>query len=244
VCGPDVTQWFYEDLKKHIEWAKKFQGTGSRIMEFAHQAKNLMAHKWMTFDHGDGECATNDCRATVTLAGVCIRKNVLGNIAFMLIGTMFPPGWPWGTPTEVARKGIEIGGTWPSGAERKDNVAAFGVGTWLAGLWPTITNLQTFTTTMWGLLNNPTVLNTYAGELKKAAKLVLKDLTWIEDSATPGGYDTAKCEKCGKTWSPYFPSSIDMGIEILKEYNKMKDPEQDIEDWRKKKYENYYGSGE
>jgi RHS repeat-associated protein len=172
VSGPDVTEWFAKDLIKHIlyrrtqqeDWWKKYEERnglaggvvvgdafmvycGADLFNYKEQAAHLMNYKWMSFTP-DG---TGMGKNTVVLAGEILRKNQLGNIALLVVGTLLPvqtPGklTPW-TPTDIVEY-VYVDKpavstylkTHPhasnygvfKGLYRADNLAAFGVGTAIA----------------------------------------------------------------------------------------------------------------
>ena len=134
VCGPDVTEWFYKDLKDQLAYVKQAEAetTGERQKRFYYTAKFNFAYKWLNFTVVGTNCATGPCNDTVWLAGTCVRKNVLGNIAFGALAAATPFS---GTKQDV-RTAYHVGDKYSpasslAGVQRADNLAAFGVGDFL-----------------------------------------------------------------------------------------------------------------
>ncbi len=151
--GPDVTDWFVDDILSHLAYAQSElpKRQGAKNESLVNQAKYLAAPKWIDFKSGTGKGAN-----TVVLAGHVLRKNQLGNIEFGVLISAIPT---FGTnvtnePTpatavQYARKGAydySVGtvltyqnhpwaedgwesdlGKW-KGTPRVDNLAAFSVG--------------------------------------------------------------------------------------------------------------------
>jgi RHS repeat-associated protein len=110
-CGPDITDWFAEELKIHRNWVqtersafdaetlRKFEEclkaspsseacigilTARQkdwLLSFADYAKAI-PYKWMHFRHLVPDCPSVDCLFTVTLCDTCIHRGELGNIMF------------------------------------------------------------------------------------------------------------------------------------------------------------------
>jgi hypothetical protein len=164
-AGPDVTDWFAEDLVDQIKYrvgeqqriAKKYPlppaGFGGRdagdaaaagaataaatadLFSFRYQAKYLMCPKWIDFGGPQEGRGVN----TVVLADRCLRKNVLGNIELLVVGTVLPTSagvdftvhYPYFFPNGCTyfedHPYADNFGPW-KGKVRADNLAAFGVG--------------------------------------------------------------------------------------------------------------------
>ena len=89
-CGPDITSWFLKDMKAHlklsIEWKEKSFGP-MESLRFRNHAGLLMSHKWMNFNKEPKDF----CRHTVSVAGYCLDRRVLGSFLFGLISYKTPP---------------------------------------------------------------------------------------------------------------------------------------------------------
>jgi len=239
VCGPDVTEWFARDLVTHVGVAQEIaRNAGNvRLHAFRFQAKYWMSYKWMNFDVKG--CGTGPCRNTVMIWGTCIRKNQLGNIAFGLVGTLFPPGNLFGkyeTPMSVMEKAYGINdGRYPkdhphsgdygkyAGQLRKDNLMGFRVGSFIATKMLQEKNMHPSAWT--GIMPGVLALEPTSRDLKEGivklyydkggkGKITAADLTWIPEY---GGFDTRKCAKCPNKWTP-MGTSIDAFYRLLDQY--------------------------
>ncbi len=166
-AGPEATAWFASDIVAQIDYRKydiarvygdllpdngiapkspgfRLEMNSADLNVFKYQAKYLMASKWYRFrDPKIGEKGY----ATVVVAGVPLRKNILGNIEFGIVGNLLPPS----TLSDVAvmRVGYGLGNKYGVdydgnahphqanmkgfvGDYRADNLSAFGVGAEIA----------------------------------------------------------------------------------------------------------------
>jgi hypothetical protein len=89
VAGPDVTSWFACDLIAQLKhrFDTKSGNPAIDVTAFRDQAADTMSYKWMNFG---GPVEGNGVN-TVVLGNAALRKNQLGNLAFMVVGTMYPP---------------------------------------------------------------------------------------------------------------------------------------------------------
>jgi hypothetical protein len=108
-CGPDVTEWFIEELQRHYEAVEEqfeevFEGplpdpAGSAVVgNMVHLLVEMLnyaiylRYKDMTFSEGDCPSAVSHCDETVTLGGRCVHRSELGNIMFgYVFHTFFRP---------------------------------------------------------------------------------------------------------------------------------------------------------
>jgi uncharacterized protein RhaS with RHS repeats len=206
-CGPDVTAWFFQDVRSQIQYMKRIiakqnpnnSGMLSDLKAFFYQAKYYMSYKWMDFDAPG--CGTGRCRSTVSLANVCIRKNQLGNIMYGILASMFPPN---GYTTQSAiQKGYNIGPNYASpyhantygtflGKPRADNLAAFGVGVSFAEAMNA--NITTSGDYFKTVLGDPKALSRFSSLYPgQVTSLSLANLTFIPQF---GGFDTRSCKPC------------------------------------------------
>jgi RHS repeat-associated protein len=149
-CGPDITDWFAEEMDIHWNWVLAEKGafeaetgrlyrecmrtTTSRgcagiyiarteiwLLSFRDYAKAI-PYKWMNFRNLVPGCPYPDCWFTVTLCDTCIERSELGNIMFGFSAK------PWGWPGWVARQlALAVGAL----QEEWDKAAA-GIGYYLA----------------------------------------------------------------------------------------------------------------
>jgi hypothetical protein len=84
--GPDVLDWFAEDLVLHMK--QRVENNRLLFGGFVHQAADLMSHKWIDF----GGPRTGRGVNTVVLNSKVLTKNELGNIALLVIGRIWPTG--------------------------------------------------------------------------------------------------------------------------------------------------------
>jgi hypothetical protein len=188
-CGPDVSGWFWQDLKAHAARLQPIRLNLSFLLDFLPSVKYYMAYKWMKFSVAGSTCATGSCHDTVWLGtlqgGACVRKNILGDIGFAyLVGQLnVSVGVGAGLRSAMAgpRSAIQfaynlaptLGSSNPSqaiyggflGVQRADNLAAFGVGEGLSAANPT-TYAQFLDLLESGITaDNPskTALNTFKG---------------------------------------------------------------------------------
>jgi hypothetical protein len=87
-CGPDVTQWFVDELNTHKEFVKSVhddspldtEGSFTLLIKFRIYAGTI-PYKWCNFTTAN--CPTcSKCADTVMLCGTCISKTELGGIMF------------------------------------------------------------------------------------------------------------------------------------------------------------------
>jgi hypothetical protein len=96
-CGPDVTDWFIEEMRVHLNFSKQMFskygptnifnfGTNDRAtnksLAFMTYASTLL-YKKMPFR---GCFCPQDCKQSVTLCGKCIDNSELGNLAYGATG--------------------------------------------------------------------------------------------------------------------------------------------------------------
>jgi RHS repeat-associated protein len=247
-CGPDVTTWFIKDLANQLSIiqhayevvesdTRDLQEEGvlvlasTRKLETFRKYMARLAYKWMDFSAPG--TATGKCYATVELAGKCIRKNQLGNIAFAYLANLAPPpgfngrtaiNWAYKHGAHSYRGSHQANfGVW-AGTPRADNLAAFAVGTALASggnITPNSLNAA---------LNGN--LMTYSG---LDSWMKGWELTWVPEY---GGFDTAKCCLTHIPWNgkPSAQISDDLTNEA-----KQNDPNDTFDDWANFWYENYWG---
>ena len=258
VCGPDVTAWFFNDIKAHIDIAKVSVGQGelkTRIDEFRIQAAYLMAHKWMPFEEGT-KCATGRCVNTVMLAGICIRKNQLGNMMFGIIGAMYPPGGPpFQTGPDVMRFGYSLGSKYDpnhpfaansgasKGLNRADNLAAFGIGSTLASSFSAgKVDANNFSQLLSTTMASPAALNACASLYPTGATptLTLKELAYAPEF---GGFNTMSCRPCqdvskGAVVKSGVTSAV-FGMSLRKYWADKTGKTESFDKWVQKKFEDY-----
>lgn len=89
-CGPDITSWFLKDIKAHLklsmDWKEKSFGP-MESLRFRNHAGLLMSQKWMNFN----KVSKGVCTHTVSIAGYCLDRRVLGSFLFGLISYKTPP---------------------------------------------------------------------------------------------------------------------------------------------------------
>lgn len=247
MCGPDVTKWFYKEAEAHIAKTQASQNKSwvERVPAFQDQAAYDMAYKWMDFTVKG--CGTGSCRHTVWLAGICLRKNQLGNIMFMIVGTIYPPGWPYDTSMKVAKKGYSLGRVYDkdhphakkmfgkyAGKRRRDNWAAFEVGMALG--------YQRSQGSSWDV-------EVFSRSLEREIRQRLEDITFITIN---DGYSTARCQRCKAEGADEWKgkSSFDARkalestySEFLREHYKYSAPitfpVTSYDDWLQMNYEDY-----
>jgi RHS repeat-associated protein len=123
-CGPDITDWFAEEVRIHWNWIQTEKGaftaeterlyrqclsasasetcialhtarTEQWLISFRDYAKAI-PYKWMRFRHLVPDCPTLDCWFTATLCDTCLQRSELGNIMFGFAANL------WGWPAELA----------------------------------------------------------------------------------------------------------------------------------------------
>jgi RHS repeat-associated protein len=151
-CGPNVTKWFLQDLVAELRDFDDRRATnkalfhnryvdsdlledGANAESWKFIVKYQLSYKWMDFGGPSG----GDCCNTVEFAGVCIRKNQLGNIAFGVFANLLGDATS-DTAVKTAYDAVGAYGTYDkthphaslrgsaAGTPRTDNLAAFGVG--------------------------------------------------------------------------------------------------------------------
>jgi len=93
VCGPDVTDWFREELKIHTTFFKnaafKTMGPIWKLLLFKYYAARL-PYGYLKYKSPDGKCPQNKvCADTVTFMDACIHRSDLGNIMFGAMGVVW-----------------------------------------------------------------------------------------------------------------------------------------------------------
>src|SRR5580658_3888063 len=110
------------------------QGAGRFGIRYISTARFAFGYKWLDFSVPGTACATGKCNDTVWLGtaskGKCLRKNVLGNIAYGALASASPLTGHAETDVRTAYS-PEL--TQLPGVRRADNLAAFGVGSYLTG---------------------------------------------------------------------------------------------------------------
>ncbi|MCE9534651.1 MAG: hypothetical protein K8T89_26550, partial [Planctomycetes bacterium] len=140
LAGPEGTDWFALDIAGQIELRSKLLKNLPRLTAdtfyLERQAPFLMAPKWLDFRSPEKGRGVN----TVVIEGVPLRKNILGNIEFGLISSLYPfKGWTGDRMISQAYTAAIVGRYNPDhphsvnmgafrGLKRADNLAAFGVG--------------------------------------------------------------------------------------------------------------------
>jgi RHS repeat-associated protein len=212
-CGPDVTEWFLKDLRSHaadLRLALKVYSDDQdkMIVYFAEVAKYYLSYKWMDFSK-EG-CGTGKGAHTVMFAGVCIRKNQLGNIAFGYISNITGLG----NDLTTIRMGYIPGSTYDKthphranfgkyvGMQRADNLAAFSLGAAIRAIpdgegMATDKLAQLVASGM--VKNGADMYSKYADLYEKGAKLTIDNLTFIPEY---GGFDTRSLKPCMKDGKP------------------------------------------
>jgi hypothetical protein len=218
-CGPDVTEWFLKDLKQHLDSLRrnrKATTDDAYFESFRQRMKYLLAYKWMPF--GTTECGTGKCKNTVMFAGVCMRKNQLGNIAFGFL-TNFTGLINNKITVSLAYSGVPylIPGvntydkTHPYannfgkyiGAQRADNLAAFSLGAEISAIPLVDTlSLDKLAQLVLTFIKNNNTFNKYASLYygsDQNAGLTLDNLTFVPEYE---GFNTQSCKPCkGSTYS-------------------------------------------
>ena len=83
-CGPDVTDWFVEEMNLHLKFFSGYSaGFIVKIATFDRYAKRI-AYKYLRFKVDN--CPSTSCADTVTLCDRCIQVSELGNIMFGFVG--------------------------------------------------------------------------------------------------------------------------------------------------------------
>lgn len=257
ICGPDVTEWFYKEIKAHLDYAKRnVKKLGPSIFLFRDQAAYNMAYKWMDFIIQG--CGTEKCEHTVLLADLCIRKNQLGNIMFMIVGSIYPP-FPF-SRQGVAQQGYKINkGRYPkdhphaenygifAGTPRTDNLAAFSFGTYIGENWNRLTSYKDLETFLQKAYQNKEAFNYYTnlmdGEKGIPTEIDLRNLTFVPEY---GGFRTSECKKCNAPRAEKWQgkSSFEARKYLFKTHKEYKQEggKMEIDEWLKFNYENYKSS--
>jgi len=92
-CGPDVTDWFYDELILHWNYSvTQYNNHGwwrfhapSSYTDFATYA-NSLNYKFMAFA---GQTCPVNCPGTVTCCNTCLHKSELGNLMFGITGRLW-----------------------------------------------------------------------------------------------------------------------------------------------------------
>jgi len=223
VCGPDVTKWFLKDLREiaaRLSAARRTLSDDAYAEYFRLTVKYALAYKWMPFP-AQG-CATNNCRGTVMFAGVCIRKNQLGNIAFGYISANTGIGSERFT-IGYAYQHIPSVGAYANGTARADNLAAFSLGANVAG----IPYQQGFSAGELGgaiegqFTIDPTrtdLFSRYGDLFGNGTKLNIGNLTFIPEF---NGFNTQSCKPCNKVYNG--PSSLGALTQMVPFWTRMRD---------------------
>jgi len=197
------------------------------ILRLSYLSPHAPSYKWMTFEPR----GTGKCKHTVELAGVCLNRNQLGNIAFMVLGELMPPV-PF-TSEGVAKRGYNVLPEYPGvskhphakqfgkfiGSRRTENLAAFGVGEAVARGFrgnPNLTYAQ-FKQLLVKELNNPITLSKYAYLYAPDTALNKGDLTFIPFH---GGVNTRSCNLTDNTYPIGSQSSSEFAKEIEAKWNR------------------------
>jgi RHS repeat-associated protein len=212
VCGPDVTEWFYNDLIKQLAFVQAASSGEAYELRFFATAKYGFSYKWLNFSIPGTTCATGKCNDTVMLADICVRKNVLGNIAFGAltaaaakirnpaadVRTAYNGAFP-ASPTDTYRQPSSL-----AGVHRADNLAAFSVGDYLTnpgtqyrGPSP-MENLAAFIIAIKKAMTGDG-LNTYAFLYEfsgPARAFTLDTLTFTAPPAPNVPFNTQSCKPC------------------------------------------------
>jgi RHS repeat-associated protein len=215
-CGPDVTLWFLKDLRKYVSrlrGAREIMNDIEYAKTWRLAVKYWLCYKWMSFTC-EG-CGTGKCANTVMFAGVCLRKNQLGNIAFgFLVNTTGLLSEKYDITT--AYSVIGANGTYDrdhpysgnygqyAGASRADNLAAFSLGAEMAGSpWAGLSGDQwasLVTGTIAANGDRPGLYSRYGDLYGKGTQLDIDNLTFIPEY---GGFNTRSCKTCmGKGGKP------------------------------------------
>jgi RHS repeat-associated protein len=266
-CGPDVTDWFLNDLGSQLadlqaqyaahlnndiannraiglveggELAAGIELVWDDARAFQNKVKYQLAYKWMGFGGGTGTCAH-----TVQINGVCIRKNQLGNIAFAYLSHKAPPAHFTGdSAIAYAYAKPTIRTYW----NQSPNAGNFGG--W-AGR-PRDDNLAAFAIgaslagrplTAAGLsaaFADPSVPARYQG-LNPAPARQGGTFPMKPNALTfvpeYNGFDTALCKPCNDKWSG--KSSMQTAIDLRTEFDRNNPGSSEFDFWLQKWYENY-----
>ena len=193
------------------------------------------------------------------LGNVCVRKNVLGNMAFGFIARMvpaYPLRWLEFPPDQIKYaygeglydpKHPHAKNCGPfAGARRCDNLVAFALGYYFGappGITPPIfkETPEEFAAHLALLLSDPAIVSLYATLCGKVGKHISGDtLTFIPEY---GGFNTQSCKRCmNSDGSPAIyrkkTSSIAEFEAIEKLYNKSR-TKLSLDDWLRGQLEDY-----
>ena len=209
-CGPDVTEWYTKEFYYHRKYMESYRTHyGVNLFAFRQHAKYLMAYKWMNFNMKG--CATGDCANTVSLCGICVRKNQLGNIMFSYIAAGI---FRYDSAEKRARKINDVRMAPRNGemVERKDNLIAFAMGNYIA-----TSNETSLCNIIKKFMTNSNAINRFSylyTSDKKANCLKAEDLT-----ITPReGFNTTTCKPCGKSYPKSNINSVQYLVELIKKH--------------------------
>lgn len=260
-CGPDVTKWYYDDLKENytrLSNEQKNSNAANYLFYFKNNAKYNLSYKWILFQDKDKKCASGKCVNTVTLGGTCIRKNQLGNIAFAYLLTAVPPvfvananklrpeifGIEYGyEPGSTYDKDHPFSGNYGDyiGKQRADNLAAFSLGYMMGAGAGVVGDMgwlkmdeKNFAFMLQLTLSERGkggTFDRYADLFGPNAKITGDALTFVPEF---GGFNTRSCNNCDAVFKgPGSKASFDA---IKASYKG--DPDK-FDDWLRQSFEDY-----